>query len=71
MSAGSIGQEIINGTYGLDNRPPTAYEELKAWCEKYNIPCDFWESEYSSHLCARFCDDVLVFDESGKFLCLE
>lgn len=31
----SIGQQIINGTYGLDNRPPTAYEELKAWCEKY------------------------------------
>ena len=35
MSAGSIGQQIINGTYGLDNRPPTAYEELKAWCEKH------------------------------------
>lgn len=31
----SIGQQIINGTYGLDNRPLTAYEELKAWCEKY------------------------------------
>lgn len=35
MSAGNIGQQIINGTYGLDNRPPTAYEELKAWCEKH------------------------------------
>lgn len=35
MSAGSIGQQIINGTYGLDNRPLTAYEELKAWCEKH------------------------------------
>lgn len=35
MSAGSIGQSIINGTYGLDNRPSTAYEELKAWCEKH------------------------------------
>lgn len=35
MSAGSIGQQIINGTYGLDNRSPTAYEELKAWCEKH------------------------------------
>lgn len=35
MSAGSIGQQIINGTYGLDNRPPTTYEELKAWCEKH------------------------------------
>jgi hypothetical protein len=49
----------------------TAYEELKAWCEKHHIECDFWESEYTSHLCARFCDDVLVFDESGKFLYLE
>ena len=38
MSAGSIGQQIINGTYGLDNRPPTAFEELKAWCEKYLTP---------------------------------
>lgn len=39
MTAGSIGQQIINGTYGLDNRPPTAYEELKAWCEKH-LPKD-------------------------------
>lgn len=35
MSAGNIGQQIINGTYGLDNRPPTAFEELKTWCEKH------------------------------------
>lgn len=41
MSAGSIGQQIINGTYGLDNRPPTAYEELKAWCEKHLAPEDY------------------------------
>ena len=38
MSERGIGQQIINGTYGLDNRPPTAYEELKAWCEKYLKP---------------------------------
>lgn len=39
MSVGSIGQQIINGTYGLDNKPPTAYEALKEWCEKY-LPRD-------------------------------
>ena len=49
----------------------TAYEELKAWCEKYHIPCDFWKSEYSSHLCARFCDDLLVFDKDGNFLTID
>lgn len=41
MSAGSIGQSIINGTYGLDNRPPTAFEELKAWCEKHLEPREY------------------------------
>ena len=35
MSVGNIGQQIINGTYGLDNRPSTAYEELKIWCAKH------------------------------------
>lgn len=49
----------------------TAYEELKAWCEKNNIPCDFWASEYSSNLCARFCDDMLVFDKNGNFLSID
>ena len=29
----------------------TAFEELKK-----NVPCDFWASEYSSNLCARFRD---------------
>ena len=71
MNVGSIGQSIINGTYGADSRPLTAYEELKAWCEKNHIPCDFWKSEYSSHLCARFCDDLLVFDKDGNFSHLE
>lgn len=41
MSAGSIGQQIINGTYGLDHKPPTAYEELKAWCERHLAPEDY------------------------------
>lgn len=45
MSAGSIGQQIINGTYGLDNRPPTAFEALKAWCETYLEPYDYEISE--------------------------
>lgn len=37
-----IGQQIINGTY--DKRevsPLTAYEELKAWCEKHLKPDDY------------------------------
>lgn len=42
-----IGQQIINGTYGLDNRPPTAYEELKAWCEKH-LPKDNYKVEPES-----------------------
>ena len=41
MSAGNIGQSIFNGTYGLNNKPPTAYEELKAWCEKHLTPRDY------------------------------
>ena len=44
MSAGGIGQQIINGTYGLDNRPPTAYEELKAWCEKHLLSDEYMAS---------------------------
>ena len=67
----SIGQQIINGTYGLDNRPLTAYEELKVWCEKNNIPCDFWKSEYTSKLCARFGDDLFVFNKDGTFSHIE
>ena len=41
MSAKGIGQQIINGTCGLDNKPPTAYEELKAWCEKHLTPDEY------------------------------
>ena len=52
MSVGSIGQQIINGTYGLDNRPPTAYEELKAWCEKYLEPDDYKIVPESRSYCA-------------------
>lgn len=50
----------------------TAYEELKAWCEKHHIvQCDFWESEYSAHLCVRFCDDLFVFNKDGTFSHIE
>lgn len=52
MNAGSIGQQIINGTYGLDNRPPTAYEELKAWCEKHLAPDLYKIVPESSSFCA-------------------
>lgn len=41
MSAGSIGQQIINGTYEPNRKPPTAYEELKAWCEKHLAPNEY------------------------------
>lgn len=44
MNAGSIGQSIINGTYDLESKPLTAYEELKAWCEKY-----LTEEQWYSH----------------------
>lgn len=36
MSAGSIGQQIINGTYGgHEAAPKTAFEELLEWCTKH------------------------------------
>lgn len=38
MNVGSIGQSIINGTYDSESKPLTAYEELKAWCEKHLEP---------------------------------
>ena len=41
MNVGSIGQSIINGTYGAESKPLTAYEELKAWCEKHLAPDEF------------------------------
>ena len=44
MNVGSIGQSIINGTYGSESKPLTAYEELKAWCEKH-----LNESQWYSH----------------------
>ena len=63
MSAGSIGQQIINGTYGLDNRPPTAYEELKDWLRKF-VPND----EYS--VSPRRIDwdgATIYFDNNGNY----
>jgi hypothetical protein len=67
MSAGSIGQSIINGTYGLDNRPPTAYEELKAWCEKWNVPIAYSDSRQIAVECStEKCIGVnFVFDVNG------
>lgn len=60
MSAGSIGQQIINGTYGLDNKSPTAYEELKAWCEKHLEPDDYEVVPESLSYCT-----TIYFTESG------
>lgn len=71
MSAGSIGQQIINGTYGLDNRSSTAYEELKAWCEKH-LPDKRWSiiacsNEKSVVFYCRDGETSIVFDEAGEF----
>lgn len=58
-----IGQQIINGTHGLDNRPPTAYEELKAWLRKY-VPYD----EYSASPRRIDWDGaVIYFDSDGNY----
>lgn len=62
MSAGGIGQQIINGTYGLDNRPPTAYEELKAWCEKHLNECDWY-----THACANHQTCLGIVDAHADF----
>lgn len=76
MSTGSIGQQIINGTYGLDNRPPTAYEELKAWCEKYLEPEQFTViPETESFLATIYFNtrkdmgvaDYICFHSNGEF----
>lgn len=76
MSAGSIGQQIINGTYGLDNRSPTAYEELKAWCEKYLEVDDYKIVPKSEYYFTTIYFDPLandnnipcfMFDTDGSF----
>lgn len=72
MSAGSIGQQIINGTYGLDNRPPTAYEELKAWCEKHLAPLE-WDDTLMSGRYHGAQDAIIIkglvfiFKDDGSF----
>lgn len=69
MSAGSIGQQIINGTYGLDNRPPTAYEELKAWCEKHLFDCDWYTHACANHQTCLHLNDAhadFFFNEDGS-----
>ena len=63
MSAGSIGQQIINGTYGLDNRPPAAYEELKAWCKR-----NCKEDAYIIFDNAIEIDDTKIMDRSVLYL---
>ena len=64
MSAGSIGQQIINGTYDGRATPPlTAYEELKNWLRKY-VSYD----EYS--VSPRRIDwdgAVIYFDSDGNY----
>ena len=74
MSAGSIGQSIINGTYGLDNRPPTAYEELKAWCEKhlndkYRVEIIPETTDYYTTLYIITDEEIFyaAFDTKGRF----
>lgn len=67
MSAGSIGQQIINGTYGLDNRSPTAYEELKAWCEKYLPKENYEELNVSNGPSLWIGDTFFKFSSDGSF----
>lgn len=62
MSVGSIGQQIVNGTYGLNNKPPTAYEELKAWCEKHLNAYD-----WHTHACANHQKCLHITDAHADF----
>ena len=73
MSVGSIGQQIINGTYGLDNRPPTAYEELKAWAQRHNVGYVEWESEWTGNPCIAFnqSEESFIFAKDGSFIGIE
>lgn len=69
MSIGSIGQQIINGTYGLNNRPPTAYEELKTWCEKHLNEYDWYTHACLNHQTCLHLNDAhadFFFNEDGS-----
>ena len=67
MSAGSIGQQIINGTYGLDNRPPTAFEALKAWCEKHLPVGEYQVVEESRSYAQTIYFDM--YSQEHPFMC--
>lgn len=71
MSAGNIGQSIINGTYGLDNRPPTAFEELKAWCEKHLTEEQYAELHVSNGPSLWIGDTFFKFSVDGSFSFLD
>ena len=68
-----IGQQIINGTYGLDNKPLTAYEELKAWCKKH-LRKNEWDTEADngegySYIDLYFENKTVIiwFSEDGSY----
>ena len=61
-----IGQQIINGTYNAPVAPPkTAFEELKAWCEKHLPP-----EEYKVVPESPMYYTTIYFDNSGTCLYL-
>ena len=69
-----IGQQFINGTYGGHEAPPkTAYEELKAWCEKHLQPQEFTALEESFSFLPTIyinCDGYmtyLCFAQDGSY----
>lgn len=73
MNAGSIGQTIINGTYGLESEPKkaTAYEELKAWCEKHLEKSDYTITPANdNYLQAIYFSSLFVGDDVGA-ICFE
>ena len=48
-----FGQQIINGTYDMNKTPSlTAFEELKAWCEKHLNKEDYKIVPESRSFCA-------------------
>lgn len=73
MNLGSIGQSIINGTYNSESKPLTAYEELKAWCEKhlgkkeYNAQKDNGEGLPYIDLCFEDKEVTIWFFEDGSY----
>ena len=61
----SIGQQIINGTDGLNAKALSAFEELKAWCAKHLGADDYKVVPEST----SFAQSIYFTESSIGFIC--